>query len=290
MSDFMRNLLRILGMFAVLMVHVSVHPQTCGLRNNGATMTDPMSGIEIQKCAVGQSWTGNACTGDIAYQTFDQAVARYGQGAWRLITKEEAELVIPRSKGCDIGDTWTSSRVVGRSHDAWTVAFGSGSVIDFGVGSQDGRVRLVRDRQSSGGAAASANNPQQNPAIQTQSQRTTAPVPPAPYNKPTRDRPDLMGHGCDVGQGSTVKNGCSEIINYVLCIVRHPDGRTTGPDTCQGGQIRPGILLPQDSRQVTSPEGKGSFDYLVAACKHPARPYNVRYTPPQSLSVSCGEF
>jgi hypothetical protein len=98
-----------------------------------------------------------------------------------------------------------------------------------------------------------------------------------------------MGHGCDVGQGSTVKNGCSEIINYVLCIVRHPDGRTTGPDTCQGGQIRPGNLLPQGSRLVTF-IGEGSSDYLVAACKHPARPYNVRYLPGQGLSVSCGEF
>lgn len=273
-----------------------VHAQTCGLRDNGdGTMTDLGTGLQIRKCAEGQRWAGGGCSGSEQPYTWDEAVQRFGQGEWRLIAKAEAEQVTKRSKNCPINNpSWISTRNAGNRYDAWNVDFSRGEVYNTFTNGPKYPVRLVRGGSSrsldESSQAYSRNNSSnsQSAQTQTQNQQATAPVPPAAYKKPTRDRPDLMGHGCDVGQGLTVKNGCSEIINYVLCIVRHPDGRTTGPDTCLGGQIRPGILLPQDSRRVTS--GEGSTDYLVAACKFPARPYNVQYIPGQGLSVSCGEF
>lgn len=296
MWKFLTTTLLAMGLWASA---AGVHAQTCGLRDNGdGTMTDSGTGLEIKVCSVGHTWANGKCVGS-NYFSWNEAVERFsrpdtgGQGPWRMITEQEAKQVAVKSQGCRGFNTpsWTFSPNVGNSGNVSTIIFSQGIVVSeplSSIGTHSKGVTLVRAGQPSGNTAASSSSTAQRPAPAQNTQQTTAPVPPAPYNKPSRDRPDLMGYGCDVGQGSTVKNGCSEIINYVLCIVRHPDGRTTGPDTCQGGQIRPGILLPQDSRRVTF--GEGSFDYLVAACKHPARPYNVRYIPGQGLSVSCGEF
>lgn len=119
--------------------------QACGLRDNGATYIDPGTGLEIQKCAIGQTWTGSQCTGKGTEYTFDQAVARHGRGEWRLITKDEAENSVKRFLLCNFYGglwTWTSSPHVSKNLEAWYFAFSSGTV-GYNARGILGEVRLV---------------------------------------------------------------------------------------------------------------------------------------------------
>ena len=106
--------------------------QSCGLKDNGATMTDSVTGIEFQKCPVGQTWAGRECTGSAKMLLWGEAMQQYGQGHWRLITKVEAEQVGRRAAGgCAYGGTWTSSPVAGKTGFAWYFDFGNGIVYDW---------------------------------------------------------------------------------------------------------------------------------------------------------------
>lgn len=140
--------------------------QACGLRDNGATMTDPVSGIEIQKCAIGDRWSSQGCSGSVKKFTWDEAVRDYGQGEWRLMTRDEAQQLVVRSKGCPVGYSWTSTPVAGDSNSAWQTSLQEGGVfrenrksISFGA-----FVRLVRSGQPGGSSATSTNNPQSSAA------------------------------------------------------------------------------------------------------------------------------
>lgn len=284
MSKFVKTTLLAMGLWAA---GVGANAQACGLRDNGdGTMTDPGTGLQIRKCAEGQSWAGSQCTGTSALYKFDQAVARQGRGEWRLMTVDEAKSIKAKVKGCNIAsETWTSSRL---DQPGFSPSIHYFYFTDGYLNSQDPResapVHLVRANQSSGNTSPSP--PPQRPAPTPNTQQATAQQQPAQNRQNSRDRPDLMGHGCDVGQGNTVQNGCPQTIHYVMCIVRHPDGRTTGADTCLGGQFLSGSLSPQESRRVVD----GNADYLVAACKNPARPYNFRYVPSsQGISTFCGQ-
>ena len=121
--------------------------QACGLQDRGATYYDPVSRLEIQKCAVGQKWSNKACIGDTREFNWDDAVRQYGQGDLRLITVDEAKSVVNRSKGCaGIGYSWTSSLNMDRRSDGWNVSFINGVVVDYGR-SGAGEIRLVRASQ-----------------------------------------------------------------------------------------------------------------------------------------------
>ena len=288
MWKFVKTTVLALGVWAVVL---GVHAQTCGLRDNGdGTMTDPGTGLQIRKCAEGQSWAGGRCSGSWTDFTFDSANQRFGKGEWRLITKEEAEQMMKRSHGCNLVNTWTSTRKLGKNNSGWNLYPGSGrdapQLSDDFNDSGTSPVHLVRTSQVSGGISASSSNTQATAPAQN-TQQATVQQQPAQNRQPSRDRSDLMGQGCDVGQGTTVQNGCSQTIHYVMCIVRHPDGRTTGANTCQGGQFISGSLSPQESRRVVF--GEGSTDYLVAACRNPARPYNFSYSPSKGISTFCRE-
>ena len=268
-----------LGLSAAVL---GAYAQTCGLRDNwDGTKTDPVTGLQIQKCEFGQTWSSGRCIGDYKVMDWKDAVRQFGQSEWRLITKNEAEQVSVRSSGCLSQTTLTST--ADGSENAWMFDFQRGRLMSMRQG-KDG-FRLVRSNQGTGTTSASSSNQPSNSAQNTQ--QATAQQQPAQNRQPSRDRPDLMGHGCDVGQGTIVKNGCAQTIHYVMCIVRHPDGRTTGANTCQGGQFLSGSLSSQESRRVVS--GEGSTDYLVAACKNPARPYNFSYSPNKGISTFCGE-
>ncbi len=78
----------------------TVHAQTCGLQDRGATYFDADTGLEIRKCWIGETWSGTACVGQVQVLKWDDAVRRYEKGDWRLLTKEEAEQVKHRSSRC----------------------------------------------------------------------------------------------------------------------------------------------------------------------------------------------
>lgn len=139
---------------------------------NGAEVTDQRTGLVWARCSVGQSWSGNTCTGSPSSVTHEAALQHaQSQSGWRLPNvKELASLA---DKGCQIPaiDTtafpatpvswyWTSSPNVSDASYAWGVNFSSGYVYgghginrNFYMG---GAVRLVR-------TSATSSAPVQNP-------------------------------------------------------------------------------------------------------------------------------
>lgn len=136
---------------------LTAHAQTCGLRDNGATMTDPVTGMEIQKCAVGQTWTGNQCTGQLLIFSWNEAMQRFSTGPWRLMTEKESKMLAPDGGRavCKLGATLTSTLF--NSDTSWAVTrglsrWGDGPVqYDYGsikVNDKGMPVQLVRASQS----------------------------------------------------------------------------------------------------------------------------------------------
>lgn len=146
MWKFVKTTVLALGLWGAVL---GAHAQTCGLRDNGdGTMTDPETKLSFQKCRVGQQWSGSTCTGKDNAFNWNDAVARYGSGTWRLITVAESRQVGARSKGCfalppdSYGNMWTSSPAVGDQNSAVTTYFGGGDeLVDRGY---QRPIRLVR--------------------------------------------------------------------------------------------------------------------------------------------------
>ena len=98
MWKFVKTTVQALGLSAAV---IGAQAQACPLRDNGdGTLTEPYSGIHIQKCAVGQKWSGASCTGSPSMLSYDEAVALPNQGGWRLITFEEGEKVRLETSQC----------------------------------------------------------------------------------------------------------------------------------------------------------------------------------------------
>ncbi len=182
MREVVRQVRRVIGFFAVLMAVVSAHAQTCGLRDNGdGTMTDPGTGLQIQKCVVGEQWNGSICTGTGRYFTWKDAVKSYGSGGagvWRLITIEEARRVAPEGSSvcwdsnswAILTQSWTSTL---QNEKCASAGVGQNMRMTYqcldAVGSFQHKVQLVRIGQSSGNTSASSSNTQRPaPAQNTQ--------------------------------------------------------------------------------------------------------------------------
>lgn len=285
------------SVLALFSAFLATWAQACGLRDNGATMIDPDTGIEIQKCAVGQTWTGNTCAGTAPKFRFDQAVARYGQGEWRLITKAEADRVKGQSGGCpdSMGYSWSSSPHVSDSDLATLVVFNASSV-SYSNRRGESPVHLVRVSQTSGSATALGNNttPRSNTATNLDTpERLQA----AQANQQQADRVfagKKRAHDDNANteqptngpRENTVTNRGPVRVNVAYCLDSHKraysgnlkcSAQRFGYTTLEAGQTVE--MLPPNSGQQA----------LTFSCKHPAKPYDVEYVN-DGLSGRCAAY
>lgn len=125
---------------------------------NGAEVRDVRTGLVWARCAVGQAWSGSACTGLVSNFSHEAALIYTAtQSGWRLPNRRELSNLA--DKGCFSPsiDTsafpstpslsfWTSTPNVADSNRAWLVSFESGGVFSNNR-SAIGPVRLVRVAQ-----------------------------------------------------------------------------------------------------------------------------------------------
>jgi hypothetical protein len=140
--------------------------------NKNGTVTFKAIGLTWQKCSVGQTWTGDTCSGDAIGMTWNDAMklsnSFAGYNDWRLPTKEELIILVFCSDGeydadgsCINYETvtnptinsvyfpntqsfyWSSSPDANGSSNAWDVYFGSGNSLRSDKG-LNVFVRLVR--------------------------------------------------------------------------------------------------------------------------------------------------
>lgn len=149
--------------------------------DNGEMVRDGETGLEWQRCSLGQSWDGDSCTGNATRYNLDRAqdatqelndTGGYGgYSDWRIPSIEELRTLVYCASGQPAhfkndnnvcSDTtgeptivkevfpntpslsfWSSSTADGDSSNVWFVDFGNGSATNFDRGARL-RVRLVR--------------------------------------------------------------------------------------------------------------------------------------------------
>ena len=140
--------------------------------DNGEIIYDTTTGLEWQRCSLGQTWNGHTCTGEAKTYTWDDAhTAADRVPGWRLPTIDELKTLVycssgqPAQFGCQCsGDYqqptivteafpetpasrfWSGSPYANYSDSAWYVHFYHGYAGNA-LRSLNGRVRLVRGGQ-----------------------------------------------------------------------------------------------------------------------------------------------
>lgn len=126
---------------------------------NNAEVKDTETGLIWQRCSVGRSWDGNACTGTVSAMTHEAALAyAKGQADWRLPNVKELSSLVDHGctrptidatvfPGTRASWYWTATPYAGNSANAWGVDFNYG--VASGSNSRGDRraVRLVRTSQ-----------------------------------------------------------------------------------------------------------------------------------------------
>lgn len=139
------------------------------------TLIDTLTGLQWQRCALGQTWDSGSCRGTAQTHNFDSAVAAVqalaDAGGWRLPSIDELKSLVYCSTGlptrwnvsgspCDRASRaptidsgafpntprsyfWTGTRFAVFSSDKWLVNFENGGADGYTTGSE-GKVRLVR--------------------------------------------------------------------------------------------------------------------------------------------------
>jgi hypothetical protein len=123
---------------------------------NGAEVTDKQTGVVWARCSVGQSWSGNTCTGTARTFTHEGALAHVAtQSGWRLPTVKELSGLADKACQNPAIDSaafpatpsswfWTSSPSSGSSNFAWVVYFHDGYVYGYYFRNYSFLLRLVR--------------------------------------------------------------------------------------------------------------------------------------------------
>lgn len=141
--------------------------------NKNGTVTFKATGLTWQKCTVGQTWTGDTCSGEVTRMSWNDAMKLSkifaGYNDWRLPTKDELMTLVFCSDGkhntdysCEnITDVtrptiittyfpntqsdlyWSSSPYAGSSSGAWYVSFRFG-FSGYSLNNYNYFVRLVR--------------------------------------------------------------------------------------------------------------------------------------------------
>lgn len=130
---------------------------------SGDEVTDTFTGLVWRRCAAGQSWSGSACTGQVANRQWPEALAhardearRTGQ-AWRLPNAKELSTLADRSRNNPAIDPavfpnvsprqwyWTSTPFIMDPTYVWTMDFYGGYTQTYPATGYDLGIRLVRD-------------------------------------------------------------------------------------------------------------------------------------------------
>ncbi len=138
-------------------------PNTGFTDNKDGTVTHKRTGLVWQRCAVGQTWTGSACSGTADTYSYDQAIALTstfaGHSDWRVPNANELASIVKYGPDrpsvnqdqfpIKYSALWSSSPYVGNIDYAWIVLFSSGYVNHYNR-DYSLPVRLVRASQSLG--------------------------------------------------------------------------------------------------------------------------------------------
>jgi hypothetical protein len=117
---------------------------------SGDMMTDTITGLVWQRCALGQTWNGNSCSGASNTYTWSQALvaARAAGNGWRLPNAKELDAMLDRRcaspavnptlfPGAQNGKAWTST-------PGWAVDLTDGAVLGSQNALDANSVRLVK--------------------------------------------------------------------------------------------------------------------------------------------------
>jgi len=134
------------------------------LIGDGSMVRHETTGLEWQRCAVGQVWQDNRCNGSASTMTWQQALqagAELGEG-WRLPNINELRSIVEECRttpainqavfpNTALALFWSASPAVGESARVWGVGFQAGPV-GFSAGTDQllstqsaFRARLVRE-------------------------------------------------------------------------------------------------------------------------------------------------
>lgn len=120
---------------------------------NGGEVYDSQSNLTWQRCSLGQTWSGDMCSGRVQGLTWDQA-RKQAKGAWRLPTRDELLTLMETPCGVSKGNRtvfpnmddilpmyWSSSAE--EQGLAWLVGVNNGATFN-GYRTSMNAVRLVR--------------------------------------------------------------------------------------------------------------------------------------------------
>ena len=123
--------------------------------DDGSVIRHEVTGLEWQRCSIGQSWDGTMCQGSATFHSWQEAlnIAANAGGDWRLPNIKELRTIVERCRenpainrqafpNTPSRTFWSASPEAGGSAFAWFVNFRDGR---GDLGSRGSRwVRLVR--------------------------------------------------------------------------------------------------------------------------------------------------